>query len=282
MCSPAVMAKVRDAAFSRRDVLAASGLMAATAGLGLGTRSALAQATPEAVASPTPAQQLVDLTHTWGPDFPMFPGAQQPQFDTLVTIAANGFFKYQLTLDEHTGTHMDAPLHFIENAASADQIPVSQLIAPLAIVDISARAAADPDAEGTVDDLLAWEAANGALPAGAFVALNSGWDAKVSDPAAFLNQDADGVPHFPGWNPEATAFLVSERSITGLGVDTVSLDFGASADFGTHVTLLGAGGYGLESLAGLGSLPAVGATIIVGGPKHLGASGGPSRVLALV
>jgi kynurenine formamidase len=114
------------------------------------------------------------------------------------------------------------------------------------------------------------------------VALNSGWDAKVNDPAAYLNVDAEGLPHFPGWHPEAAAFLVEERDIVGVGVDTVSLDFGASTDFGTHVTVLTSGRYGVENLASLGNVPAVGATIVVGGPKHLGASGGPTRALALV
>jgi kynurenine formamidase len=156
------------------------------------------------------------------------------------------------------------------------------LVAPLVVVDVSQRAAADPDTQGTVDDLLAWEQEHGPLPAGAFVALNAGWDALVGDPQRFLGIDAAGVPHFPGWHPEAAVFLVQERDIVGVGVDTVSLDFGASTDFGTHLTVLPAGKYGLESLANLGNVPPVGATIIVGGPRHLNASGGPTRPLALV
>ena len=126
---------------------------------------------------------------------------------------------------------------------------------PLAVVSIRERAAADIDAQGTVDDIMTWESAHGPLPDGAFVALDAGWDARVNDPASYLNVDGEGVPHFPGWHPDATAFLLAERSITGLGVDTVSLDFGASTDFGTHVALLGAGKYGLENLAALGLSP---------------------------
>jgi kynurenine formamidase len=279
------MATIRQKALSRRDALAWTAAAGVAGVAGLKASSARAQqASPVPVASPLPGgfSQIVDLSHVWGPEFPVFPGAQQPQFDVLVTIETGGFFKYQLTLDEHTGTHMDAPLHFDVDGIGADAIPVEQLIAPLAVVDISARAASDIDAQGMVDDVLVWEETHGPLPPGAFVALNSGWDAKVNDPAAYLNVDAEGLPHFPGWHPEAAAFLVEERDIVGVGVDTVSLDFGASTDFGTHVTVLTSGRYGVENLASLGNVPAVGATIVVGGPKHLGASGGPTRALALV
>jgi kynurenine formamidase len=284
MCSPTVIARVcEELTLSRRAVL---GTIVGAVGVSAlaGSRVSAQDATPSPVVPVLAGgfTSVVDLTHVWGPDFPMFPGAPQPQFDVLVTIEANGFFKYQLTLDEHTGTHMDAPAHFIVDAPTADQLPASQLVAPLAVVGIRERAATDIDAQGTVDDILAWEAEHGPLPEGAFVALDAGWDARVSDPASYLNVDDSGVPHFPGWHPDATAFLLAERTITGLGVDTVSLDYGASTDFGTHVSLLGAGKYGLENLAGLGNVPPSGATIVVGGPKHLGGSGGPVRALAFV
>ena len=111
--------------------------------------------------------------------------------------------------------------------------------------------------------------------------MNSGWEARLVDPPTYLNQDASGTPHFPGFHPDASTLLVEERDIVGIGVDTVSLDFGAATVFDTHVTLLGAGKYGLENLAALGTVPASGATIIVGGPKHVNASGGPTRALAV-
>jgi kynurenine formamidase len=273
----------------RRGLLragAVTGIAAAVAGTGLARGTAMAQeASP--VASPVAAlpsgfSGVVDLTHTWGPEFPMFPGAKQAEFQTLVTVEANGFFKMQLTLDEHTGTHMDAPRHFVTDGMSADELPVERFIAPLVVIDVSERAASDPDTQGMVDDLTAWESANGPIPDGAFVALYSGWEARLADPASYLNMDASDVMHFPGWHPDAAAFLVNERNITGAGVDTISLDFGASTDFGAHLTFLPAGKYGLENVANLANVPPAGATVIVGGPKHRGASGGPSRVLALV
>ncbi|MEA2598645.1 MAG: hypothetical protein QOF01_5114 [Thermomicrobiales bacterium] len=176
---------------------------------------------------------------------------------------------------------MDAPAHFAEDGASAERLPVARLVAALAVVDISGRAASDPDAQLMPDDILAWERQHGPLPAGALVAMHSGWDARVGDAAAFINQDASGAPHFPGFHSDAAAMLVDERDIVGIGVDTVSLDFGASTDFATHNTVLPAGRYGLENLAALGKVPPSGATIIVGGPRHLGASGGPTRAFAL-
>ncbi len=155
-------------------------------------------------------------------------------------------------------------------------------LAPLVVIDISERPATDDDAEGTVDDITAFEAANGPIPAGAFVALYSGWESRLVDPAAYINLDADSVQHYPGWAPEAAAFLVEERDIVGVGVDTLSLDYGASTDFASHVTLLSAGKYGIENLANLGTVPTAGATIVVGGPKHIDASGGPTRAFALI
>ena len=274
----------------RRNFVKRSGALGLAASVGslVGpVGSARAQdATPVAAASPVamggPFSTIVDLTHTWGPTFPVFPGAEQPIFEVIVTIESAGFFKSKLSFDEHTGTHMDAPIHFAEDGTSADMLPPENFFAPLAVVDISGRAASDPDAQGTVDDILAWESANGQLPAGAFVALNSGWATMIDDPEAFLNVDAEGVPHFPGWHPDATTMLVNEREIVGMGVDTVSLDFGASTDFGTHLTLLPAGKYGIENLANLAAAPVTGAWVIIGGPKHENASGGPSRVYAVM
>jgi kynurenine formamidase len=113
------------------------------------------------------------------------------------------------------------------------------------------------------------------------VAMNSGWEARIGDPASFINAGEDGVLHFPGFHPDAAAFLVEERDITGIGVDTLSLDFGAATQFVTHVTVLQTGKYGLEGLAALASVPPAGALIVVGGPKVVVGSGGPSRVMAL-
>ena len=290
MCSPQVMATVQEAV-SRRRFLGRLGAAGATAMLGTvaltaGRATGQEAATPAAGPLASPAAlggftQIQDLSHVVTPDFPMYPGAPQPDMILLRTIQQNGFYKNLLVLDEHTGTHMDAPAHFVPDGTSAERLPVERLVAPLAVIDISERAASDPDAQVMPDDILAWESQHGPLPAGAFVAMNSGWDAKVGDPASYLNQDASGLPHFPGFHPDAAAMLVNERDITAIGVDTVSLDFGAAKVFDTHKIVLPAGKYGIENLAALGSVPPSGATIIIGGPKHVNASGGPTRAFAV-
>lgn len=285
MCSPHVMRKVREE-LSRRQML---GVVGAAIAAGIATRlpAAAQQATP--VATGPGALNLAlgsytqahDLTHTITPETPLYPGYPQPEIAPLKTFEADGFYANLLTYGEHSGTHMDAPGHIVEGEPFANELPVAQFFAPLAVIDISERAASDPDAQLMPDDVLAWEAEHGELPAAAFVAMNSGWDVRISEPATFINLGDDDLLHFPGFHPDAASLLVNERDITGLGVDTLSLDYGAATEFSTHVTLLGAGKYGLECLNALGSVPPTGALIVVGGPKFLNASGGPSRVMAL-
>ncbi len=293
MCSPQAMATVQRVITRRRFIGAAgsTGALAVLGGVGRPQSAALqGAATPGATPVITPLGtpiatgcfgSVLDLTHTITPDFPVFPGSEQFQANVLVTVEQDGFYKNQLVLDEHTGTHMDAPAHFDANGVTADILPVANFVAPLAAIDVMAKVAANDDYQVTVDDILGWESENGTLPEGAFVAMHSGWETRLATPGAFLNADAGGTLHFPGFGPDAAAFLVEERTIVGIGVDTISLDFGASTDFATHLTVLPAGKYGLENLANLSAAPPVGATIVVGGPKHLNASGGPSRVLTL-
>jgi len=268
MCAPHVMEAVA-LSISRRALLA-SGLTALAG-------AALAQATVPGKAF----SRAMDLTHELSPEVPLFPGAEPMRIATLVTVRQNGYYGNRLDLWEHSGTHMDAPAHFVEGAPTAEKLPLSALIAPLAVIRIRDKAARDPDAQVTVDDVLAYERRHGRLPKGAFVAMDSGWEARWRNPKAFLNQDASGTLHFPGFSPEAAAFLVQEREIVGIGVDTLSLDFGPSRDFKTHIIFLGAGKYGLENLANLAQVPPSGALIFVGGPKHRGASGGPVRAVAV-
>ncbi len=224
---------------------------------------------------------VVDLTHVMTPDFPTYFGQPQLQIETLFTFAANGFNINRWILNEHTGTHMDAPLHFSADEWSADEIPISRLVLPLAVVDIRRKAETNPDAQLTLDDLRAWERRYGRIPEGACVAMLSGWAEKVHTPE-FRNADASGVLHFPGFHIEAVDFLIEERSVHGIAVDTLSLDYGPSADFVTHYRWLPTNRWGMEAVANLDRLPPRGATIVAGGPKIAGATGGMSRVIALV
>jgi len=277
MCAPSVIDVVRQD-ISRRHFLAA-----------LGGSAAIAVAAPAAgLAQQKPVRlgkgfrDVHDLTHTFSSRLPVFPAFKPMQIRQRFTIARDGFFANEITFDEHTGTHLDAPVHFIANGGSADRIAVDRLIAPLAVVSIQDRAAKDADAMVAVDDLLAWEKRYGRLPAGAFVAMHSGWEARIGNADRFLNRDAKGTMHAPGFSEAAARFLVQERDIVGAGVDTLSLDAAAAQKFVAHLALLGAGKYGVELMANLARVPPAGATIIVGGPKHEGASGGPVRIFAVV
>lgn len=278
MCSPQVIEQVRNK-LSRRGFLALAGAAAAV-GVGMSTgRTARAQASSAGL--PGGRFSVQDLSHVITPEFPVFPGFPQFEASPLKTIEDDGFFANRLSLGEHTGTHMDAPAHFVAGGATAEKLPAERFFAPLAVVDISRRATTDADAMVEVDDILAWEEQNGPLPSGAFLATYTGWEERLSDPASFLNLDSSDPPHFPGYGPKAAEFLVNERDVVGVGIDTLSLDKGAATEAQAHLAILGAGKYGLENLANLGEVVPAGATIVVGGPKHQGASGGPSRVFAV-
>lgn len=293
MCSPRVTEAVRRAAQSspgridRRRLIGAGAAAVASAAIAPVTASAQ-DATPLAspeveriFTSSLAISAVYDLTHVASPTFPMYVGAEPMQIEQIRSIGTDGFYKNRLTLDEHTGTHIDAPAHFVEDGTTAENLDPARFLAPLCVVDISVKAASDPDAVVEVEDLAEWESTNGVFPDQAFVAMYSGWAERLSDPESYVNLDADGVQHFPGFSGKAAAFLAQQRSVVGIGTDTLSLDPGNSTDFRAHINALTVGLYGIENLANLETAPVVGTTIIVGGPKHERASGGPARVFAI-
>jgi len=277
MCAPCFIEAVRQD-LSRRGFLTALG--GAIAAAAITSETTAAQQKPLRLEKGF--RDTYDLTHTFSPKIPVFPAFKPVQITPKFSIAKDGFFANQLTFDEHTGTHMDAPAHFVATGTTADRLSIDRFFAPLAVVSIEARAAKDPDATLTVDDLLAWETRHGRLPRGAFVAMYSGWESRIGSADRFLNKDAKGTMHAPGFSEEAARFLAQERDIVGAGVDTLSLDIAAASKFVAHLAFLGAGKYGVELIANLNAVPPSGATIVVGAPKHEGASGGPCRVYALV
>ena len=273
MCAPVVIESVRQE-LSRRGFLSAVSACGAVA-----ATTVAAQQNP--VRMPKGFRDVFDLTHPFSPALPVHPLYKPIQIRQRFDVKRDGFAANEITFDEHTGTHLDGPSHFVAGALSGDRIPAAQLVAPLAVIDIAGRAAKDPDALVSVDDLLTWEKRHGRLPAGALVAMDGGWDARAGSTDRFLNRDAKGVMHTPGFSEEAARFLVGQRDIAGVGVDTLSLDGGAAEKFVAHLAILGAGKYGVELMANLGRLPPAGATVFIGAMKHDGATGGPARVLAV-
>jgi kynurenine formamidase len=272
MCDACVMQRVAGS-LGRRGMLAAAA--AAATVLGMAAQPAAAQAVRSA-----PITRVVDLTHTLRTDFPTFGGTPAFEMEPVFTLARDGYNLNRFTYAEHVGTHFDAPIHFSAQGATVDRIPVESLVCPLVVLDVRAQAANAPDYQATPDDIAAHEARHGRIPAGACLALNSGWDARVGGPG-FRNLGADNVMRFPGFRPDVVPMLV-ERNLSGVAVDTLSLDHGPSTTFAFHTQWLGSGRWGIECIAGLGGLPATGATLVAGAPKIAGATGGHGRVIALL
>ncbi len=227
-------------------------------------------------------QSIVDLTHRLVKTFPSFLGPQAVFDEVLFEIETDGFYTKQWTFDEHIGTHIDTPGHFSPGMALVDELDPSTFIAEVAVVDISRRAAVDSNATVEVRDLIAHERAYGQIPEHALVCMYSGWADKVDDNEAF--RGGAGFPdlNFPGFSGDAAEWLVRRRNPVGIGVDTMSLDPGNSADFAVHIGFLGSGRWGIENLANLDLIPARGATAFVGPVPWEEGSGCPCRVLATV
>jgi kynurenine formamidase len=194
---------------------------------------------------------------------------------------------YTLTIGEHVGTHLDAPIHWVtgQNGADVASLRPEQLIGPACVIDKTAETEADNGYLLTAQDLEAWEQENGRMPDNAWVLLRTGWGSRAQDEAAFLNVGENG-PVTPGPDVEASRWLATERSISGFGVETVGIDAGAAGGFDPpfplHNLLLGAGRLGLTQLANLDRLPITGALIVVSPLKLVGGTGSPSRVYAFV
>jgi kynurenine formamidase len=192
-----------------------------------------------------------------------------------------------ITTGEHTGTHFDAPVHWVTGRDGQDvsQVPLTRLIAPAAVVDFAAQAAADADFLLEVDHIQEWESQHGALPEGGWLLYRTGWDARSHDQDTFLNANETG-PHTPGVSVECARWLAQEAPVIGFGVETVGTDAGAAHSFDPpfpcHSSMLGADKYGLTQLQNLALLPPQGAMIIVSPLPITGGSGSPCRALALV
>ncbi len=239
--------------------------------------------------------KVVDLTQPLSPDTPVielppiFAASPSLTIDVIARYNEQGpaWYWNTLHLGEHTGTHFDAPVHWITGKDhaqnSTDTIPPRQFVGPACVIDVSKEVAVNEDFLLTRAHLVAWESEHGQIPAGAWVLLRSNWS-KREGRDAFLNAKADG-PHSPGWTADALRFLVEDRDVLGVGVETVGTDAGQAASFEppfpAHNIMHGAGKLGLASLCNLDQLPATGAVLIAAPLKIVGGSGSPLRVIAL-
>ena len=240
--------------------------------------------------------RVVDLTQSLGPETPVIDlppqFAQSPPL-TIETISeydddGPAWYWNTLHMGEHTGTHFDAPVHWITGKVlpnnTTDTIPAERFVGPACVIDVTDEVAEDEDFLLTKEDVLAWEEEHGRLPDGAWLLLHTGWSEREGRDA-FLNADEEG-PHSPGFDVACARFLAQEREILGVGVETVGTDAGQAGTFDppfpTHTFMHGAGKFGLASLTNLDRLPSTGAVVIAAPLKIVRGSGSPVRVLALV
>jgi len=226
--------------------------------------------------------RVLDLAYALNDRLVPWPGDER-WFEAKINASfeKDGFFTRHFWMLEHYGTHLDAPVHFAPGGSAVDQIPTQRLFGMAVVLDVRAEGAADADYLAPVRLLDEWEARHGAIPEGAIVLLRTGWASRWPDAARYRNQDALGKMHFPGFSVAAVERCI-ERKVSGIGCDTLSVDFGASQDFAVHRLALGSGLYHLENLSDLSALPEHGAWLVVAPIKLEGGSGGPARVFALL
>ena len=239
--------------------------------------------------------KVVDLTQPLGPETPVI--GLPPQFGASPGVTMQVISRFDekgpawywntISMGEHTGTHFDAPVHWITGKDlpdnCCDTIPARRFVGPACVIDVTSEVAKNEDFLLTPEHVEAWERAHGRIPAGAWVLLRSGWS-KRADPKHFLNVREDG-PHSPGFHQSTSQLLAKERDVLGVGVETVGTDAGQAGTFDppfpNHATMHGAGKFGLASLRNLDQLPATGAVVIAAPLSIVNGSGSPLRVLAI-
>ena len=235
------------------------------------------------------AGRWIDLTHSFAESTIYWPtdtaGFQLEELAFGQTEGGWFYASYQLASAEHGGTHLDAPVHFADGGLTNDEIPLSGLIGPAAVVDVSEKV--DPDYLVSIEDLTTWEAVNGDIQDGAILLIRTGWSDRWDDRTAYLGTNMTGEEavaqlHFPGISEELAQWLVDERGIVALGIDTPSIDYGQSSDFRAHVILYRENISGFENITNLDFLPATGSFVVALPMKIEGGSGGPLRIVAFV
>lgn len=237
----------------------------------------------------TAASQLIDLTHAFSEESIYWVTAKEFSLEEVAKGETDKGYFYSannFSAAEHGGTHIDAPIHFARNGRSLDEIPLKQLIGQAVKIDVSDKAAANPNYLISVEDLKGWEKSNGPIPEAAIVLLQTGFGKYYPDKKKYLGTDQRGQGavkdlHFPGLSPEAATWLMTNRKIKAVGIDTASIDYGQSQYFKTHVALMTQNIPAFENVANLDQLPAKGFRIIALPMKIKGGSGGPLRIIAI-
>jgi kynurenine formamidase len=234
-----------------------------------------AQRHPDIAAQPSQFRGVVDLTHVI--DLSIRPG----------DLKDSAYGEHPVALRNHSSgeqlaTQIDAPAQLARGMWTVDQIPAERLIASLVVLDVRQQVENDPDYQISVHDIARWERQHGQMPLGSVVMARTGWDSRWNSPVGYRNADSNGVEHFPGYSDDAAKFLVEGRMVVGLGIDTPSVDHGASRDLSVHQYTLAHSVYPLENVANLDRAPEMNGVVIVAPMKMGGRSSGPVRIMALV
>ena len=245
---------------------------------------------PTSAAAPFPSGELVDLSHTYDQTTIFWPTSAPFALEKVADGETPAGFYYSannFSAAEHGGTHIDAPVHFAKGRISVDRLPLESLIAPAVVIDVTAASAANADYQITVDDFSRFEQQHGAIPSGSIVLLKTGFASRWPDAQAYLGTAERGEAavaklHFPGLHPDAATWLVNNRAVKAVGLDTASIDFGQSMLYETHRILNGRDIPAFENLASLDRLPPTGAFVIALPMKIGGGSGAPLRAVAVV
>ncbi|MFK0041416.1 cyclase family protein [Paenarthrobacter sp. NPDC090517] len=228
---------------------------------------------------------FTDLTHAFHPGQPHFPAFPDEARETLFDLEkGDGFTAHRYSIVGQWGTHVDPPSHFVRGGRTLDQLPVEDMVLPLVVLDIRSRVHTDPDATPTMEDVRQWEARNGAIAPGSFVALRTGWSSRWPDTAAMANVDDAGISHTPGWSRDVLEYLIEKCQITAVGHEQTDTDPGMATsrqDFSLETYLLAQDKWQIELMANLDHVPEAGAALIASWAKPLEGSGFPARVFSI-
>lgn len=241
--------------------------------------------------SPGQTLQIVDLTHDFSKETVYWVTAREFELDTVFAGDTDKGYYYtanNFASAEHGGTHIDAPIHFSKGGQSVDEIPLERLIGPAVLIDVASKALKNRDYLISIGDIQQWEeSTNGKIPEGSIVLLRTGYSRYYPDRQKYMGTDQRGeqavkLLHFPGLSPDAAKWLVANRNIHAIGIDTPSIDFGQSEYFESHVALMSADIPAFENLTNLDQLPAQGFQVVALPMKIKGGSGAPLRIIALI